>query len=278
MELMPDRADTASTKTPKAALGKKRTQRVIGFVVAAVVLAIVIAVSAALSVPKQTGSSTVGMVSPSAAADYATAAQQALSNGEVAKAKKLALQALAIDPNNKAAKNVIKQISVKTSTNGSGGGTSPGSGGGSPSGGNGTVVATTTVPATSDLASFLPTSVAGFSVGAPQISTGDASLVADPSDRSLPLTHADLYVHDRGTAAKAAVFTTNVSKRAYPNNAKHVLIHGQTAYFGTRGKVFATIAFADGQYVFEIIMSTNSGKPGTLFDVARKLAQSYRLP
>lgn len=269
MELNPNPETSRAPKGTRI-YGRRRLVRVAWIAGSVLALAIVITVSAALSAPSRHSSSSA--VSATSASDqYAAEANAALEAGDAAKALTLANAALKTDPNNAAAKTVVRRVSLTAKNPAPQPITKP-------------VPSTTPTKSVSSTGSaaallkMLPASVAGFTLGTPEASANDADTLAEPVDSALraKLTRAIVAVHDLGTSAKAATFITRTSKRGYPDDATNVAVLGKAAYFGTNGHNAATIVFVKGRYVFETILTTTSGSPKNLLDAASTLARAYR--
>ena len=114
-----------------------------------------------------------------------------------------------------------------------------------------------------DIAGLLPTSFSGYSVGAVAKSGSDVVVAATPSG-SASAQRILWAVHDRGSTSAAKTFITKVSKATFPVDAGNVSVHGVQGYYGTDGIRFATLAFARGRYVFEVLGTASGSDPGLL--------------
>lgn len=264
---------------PKRGIWSKRSTRVATIVGVVVVLAVVILVSAALSTPQSVISAR--KAGKTLAAQYDQQAEAALASGDTTSATLYAKSALAVDPNDARAKAVIVKVGstqTKTQTQTNTQPSNPSAPNTSQNATNTSIGTTTTV--TGDINTMLPTKLAGFKLEAPDVSSTDVIAIADPLSSALAarLTRVQLSVHKLSSAAKAAAFVSGTDKHAYPAHGQTLTIKGQTAYFGTYGKNFAVIAFAKGPFVYETILTSITGNPSSLIDVAKTVANSYNVP
>lgn len=109
-----------------------------------------------------------------------------------------------------------------------------------------------------DIEALLPLVVDGLSRGSVVLGETDAVVPYDAQDAGdYAAARRVLYsVHDLKTAQAASSFENQVSKIVYPKNAQRVTIDGANAYFGTNGDALATVAYARGRYVFEVVITT----------------------
>ena len=194
----------------------------------------------------------------------------ALSKDQTGTAIAFFEKALSLDPKNadaqKALDNAKKSSSNNTSTNNNGSSTSH------------TATVTPAPVGAWDkkvaLKSVLPTSFPDFTLGhTEQGSKTDADVSANPLRRNAVATIV-WSVHDQGTAAKAAKFLANVTKKLYTKDSAVVAVNDvANAYFGTDGSDFACVAYTRGHYVFEVILT--SQQPATAKDLATQAAAAF---
>ena len=131
--------------------------------------------------------------------------------------------------------------------------------------------------AVEDLGALLPASLEGYEFGMVTVLGSDANVSADPTS-SGPVdvvTRALFSVHDLQNPDAAKSFIASVTKVAFPENSADVTAGGVPAYFGTDGARFATVAFSRGRFAFEVILTTDSGAPGTLLDLSVVAAAAF---
>jgi hypothetical protein len=109
------------------------------------------------------------------------------------------------------------------------------------------------------LKSLLPTAFPGYSVGgAEQGGPSDANVSATSDQAGSPVANILWTVHDLATSSKANAFLASVSKKLYSKNAAQVRVNDVTAYFGTDGRRFATVAYVRGRYAFEVVVTADA--------------------
>jgi hypothetical protein len=124
------------------------------------------------------------------------------------------------------------------------------------------------------LPSLLPTAFPGYTVGGvEQGGPSDANVSAAPAQANAPVTSVLWTVHDRGTASGANAFLASVSKKLYSKDAAQVRVSDVTAYFGTDGQRFATVAYVRGRYVFEVIVTAQA--PAGARELASRAAAGF---
>lgn len=129
--------------------------------------------------------------------------------------------------------------------------------------------------ATSDLASLLPTSVAGYTGQQVETSTLSAILPLEP-DRAGPVGSVSLAVitvFDKGTPAKAQAFVSS-SVRAYPRSGATVRVGMLSGRFGTDGSHLAALTLSRGRYAFEVVLTSAKGAPSGLKDWTIRTARA----
>lgn len=129
-----------------------------------------------------------------------------------------------------------------------------------------------------NLATLLPTAVAGWTAGSVVVEGSDALVTFEPVQDTADAgssVRVTFNVHDRGTPAKATAFVSSVDKKVYPGDGSSLKIGTSNGYFGTDGARLAVAAFARGRYAFEVVVYSQQGiKPATLRSTVLKLASS----
>lgn len=253
---------------------KKRLLYVGGIVGTALVLAAVIFGVAALSKPKasSTPGNLAGFDESSRLYDQGLAA---LESGDASAAAEFFARALAVDPTNSRAREQLDQIGVDTPP-----ATEPDDDPEPPSD------EPTAPPVTDpdagftdpvdDLTVLLPKTVAGYSLGLANALGADATVAGEPTPTGPANIRSVLFsVHDFEDNDKADDFVASTTLSAFPENGADVTVGGVPGYFGTDGERFAAVAFARGRYAFEVIITTDSGAPGTLMDAALLAAEAF---
>ncbi|MDZ4063342.1 MAG: tetratricopeptide repeat protein [Coriobacteriia bacterium] len=112
--------------------------------------------------------------------------------------------------------------------------------------------------AVADMEKLLPSVVDGLSRGSVVKSTTSAVVPYDPAiGGPYEGTRRVLYsVHDLKDAKSASSYATQVSKVVYAKNGQSTTVDGAQAYFGTNGRSLATVSYARGRYVFEVVVTT----------------------
>jgi len=248
-------------------------KRILVAVAAVIGLALLIFGVSALSSTKQPTETvaTTAKLSPETQADLlAQRAVAAESANDTATARSLAESALKLNAANQTAIAVVKRLDEANP------GTTP-----TP---NKPATDTTTTADTwskpiKNMASILPTAIAGWSAGDIVAVKGDAQVTFTPDAEggdSGSAIRATFAVHDRGSAAKAKTFVKSVDKTIYPGDGGTVKFGTQSGYFGTDGARLAVAAFARGRYAFEVVVYSQEGiKPSTLRPLAAKLAAAW---
>lgn len=196
----------------------------------------------------------------------------ALSAEQTSAAIALFEKALEADPSNTDANKALEnakraqEVAKKPAAGGS-------------SAGSSVVKPETTAPASAwtkqlSLKSLLPASFPGYLMGGvEQGGPSDANVSAAPAQVGAPVTNVLWTVHDRGTASKADVFLTSVSKKLYSKDTAQLHINGVAAHFGTDGQRFATVAYVRGRYVFEVIVTAR--EPAGARELASQAAAGF---
>ncbi|MDP2233469.1 MAG: hypothetical protein Q8K89_07525 [Actinomycetota bacterium] len=254
----------ATPASPKGPRSKDPVRRYIYTAAFVVALAGVVFGVSALSGTKPTPVSVPGALSEAPQADSydVDAVHSLIASGETTKALEMLRTRLVKVPSDLEALKLIKSITDD----------------GSPaSPGNPSVIPTGSVTPgaddpflkpIADLATLLPSAAPGYVLGSPVKSETDASVPMDSDQSGAVFSRILASVHDRGNAAGALKFVTDVSRSAYPQDAAEFSYRGIPVYFGTNGQNSATAAFARGRYVFEVIITSAGGNPAELRPIA----------
>lgn len=237
---------------------------------AVILLATVIGVGAALSAPKRSEPATTeDVVAELGPADQAAGlideAREAAASGDTTKALGLLEDALAVDPGNSQASGLKDQLSEDDAD---------------PS------EQATGQPAPSNdpflkaipVAKLIPAMLQGYSAGIPVSDGKDAVLTADPAPSTRQddmVAHAQMSVHDRGSASEATAYTANVTKKLYKVDVTSANVHGAPAYVGTDGGRLAAVVYVRGRYVFEVVLTAEQGSPAGIRTLAVELAKQF---
>lgn len=127
-----------------------------------------------------------------------------------------------------------------------------------------------------DITRLLPLVVQGLVPGSIVHDKSNAVIPFDPvEDGDYGQMRRILYsVHDRGDSATAGRYVAETSKAVYSKNGENITVDGASAYFGTDGKTLATVAYARGRYVFEVVITVSSA-PEELRYPAADLAGAF---
>lgn len=271
--------DTRSREPEPAEGSSPRRRTVIWTVVTVLVLAGVVFAGMAIRGSRDdSGPVQISQLPPEEVSQrYYDDALEALASGDTSSAVDLLQRALELDPGNQAARTELRRITSQADADG---------GGGTPSGGGQSGGSTEPTPepdpddflaAISDMTKLLPRSAAGYALGMPVSDKTDAAISGDPTVEGprAEVSTVLFSVHDRKDANGAASFITKVSRTVYPKDQGTVEVEGTDAYFGTDGKRLATVVYVRGRYVFEVIMTANSGTAKSLKALAAKAAESF---
>jgi hypothetical protein len=204
----------------------------------------------------------------------ASQAQGALSSGDATKAAELAASALALDPNNTAAKTVAQRAQVskqavskpKPSTQPSAATEVEFVEGAWDKGYTGDI---------GDPTSLLPTAFPAFDVGtAIAPSGGDATVSGTAVSATAPVNQVVWTVHRMRSRDEAMRFVEKTSKELYSKKTAMVTIDGIPTYFGSDGMRSATAVFVRGRYVFEVTASGTSGSSKVMKDTVLAAVQA----
>ncbi|MDP2182272.1 MAG: hypothetical protein Q8K99_06860 [Actinomycetota bacterium] len=227
-------------------------------------LALVIYGVAAVSSPKESADKPPKLTPADRSADFYTQALIAADSNETTRALELLAKSLALNPDNTSAKTLLDRVKQAakepTPTPAPKPGVDP------------------FLSAVSDLRLLLPKTVPGYVLGTVISQGGDAVVSGEPAPGSpdvRTVSRVLLAVHDRGTPAAAAAFITSVSKKTYPNAASSVEIDGVMAYAGTDGGRLVSVSFVRGRYAFEAVVTSRSGDPAGLVDIAAGIARAF---
>jgi flagellar basal body-associated protein FliL len=256
---MPLKSSTAtgSGQSPKGR-NDQRIKAILGTVITAFVLAGVIFFLWAASSPQErkNQSTTTIQLSPSQKSDEAykrglRSMESSDTTGAIA-AFKTAVQ---LDPNNDSAKSKLKdaETAQKAKQSATSGSSSSGT----------TKKSIDYGKKVSSLSSLLPTKVAAYELGPATSAGNDSARSGTPTDGG-SVTRALWTVHYFDSDDKAAEFVQNVTKSVYARDEKTVTVNGVSAFFGTDGTRFATVAYRKKHYVFEVVLTTPSGNPAQI--------------
>jgi hypothetical protein len=271
----------AGTKTPNK---NRRTLTIVGTVAFVIFLAGVIFWGSALSSTSSVEDTEVAttLTPEEESAELYQQALAAIQSGETTEAATLLQKSVALDPDNTAAADALARISADRNSGGS-----SGSSGGSGASDSGDDDGDDPQPPADpdegweqqieDLVAALPASVFGYELGVPTALGPDATVPADPvaGGPVVEVRRALYIVHDYETPEAAQNFVDNVAPSAFPENESDVTVNGVAGYFGTDGTRLAAVAFARGRYGFEVILTSNTGSPGALLDLAVEAAEAF---
>lgn len=276
---MPFNRSNVDSSTGRGPQGNDtRLKAILGTVITAFVLAGVIFFLWSFSSPQHKDSpSTTIKLSPSQQSDRQyQRGLRSLESSDTTGAIQAFKSALQIDPSNASAQAGLKKATdaQKAKQDASSGGSSSSSSGGSgdtPPPGKKAIDYTQQVD---PLSSLLPPSFASFELGAPTTSGGDSTRAGSPTDASGSVTRILWTVHYFSSQGKAEDFLKNVTKTLYAQGSKSVSVNGTSAYFGTDGGRYASVAYQKKNYVFEVVL-TSSGDPGDAQSTAVAAATAF---
>lgn len=183
-------------------------------------------------------------------------AQQALLQGNVARAKAKLTQVVASDPAFRQAKaqldTIIKGGKPKPDT------TKPAS---KPATTTPSAGTTATIP--NALTGWTPDAISGFSAAkalVDPISVSREYLPTGSSPAEALVIYAEQFL---SPSAASAALATQV-KSQYPKNAATITVNSHKAYFGTDGRQFAVIGFTSGNVMVALEMTAKPGSLGAL--------------
>ncbi|MCL5292884.1 MAG: hypothetical protein M1548_10305 [Actinobacteria bacterium] len=151
-----------------------------------------------------------------------------------------------------------------SSSGGSGGG-SGGSSGGSTGGGTGGSGGGSGGSQAANPVDLLPKSLTGYETMGTQTGPNFANRGFIPQAKE-KVFNALVTVHDRATPEGAQAFVEGVSKKAFSFGGKSMDVKGKPGYFGTDGRVNATLVWMDGKIVYEMLMMSSRNQPAELED------------
>jgi len=249
-----------------------RSRGIIAGGAAVLLLTAVIVVGSALSSPPEGRPLNTGLTTETSGEDISyQRALLALESGDTTTAVTLLEQVVANDPTNQQAKQALVTARRANSQSRASGSTSS-------STGTKSQPATKEDPAflkpTKNIVALLPRTAEGYGLGVKTAADDDATVSGRPGPDMLG-SRALWAVHYRGSEKAAAAFIEQVSKDLYPKDRTTVKIDGASAYFGTDGTRFATVAYVRGRYVFEVTLTTLDGTPSALRVEAEKAAKAF---
>lgn len=197
----------------------------------------------------------------------------ALSSGETSAAIALLEKAIALDPTNALATSKLKSIRSSAQSRPDG----------QSNGGEGEKKPETTTPPAEDpfakpienLTALLPKSHVGYELGTVIGTRPDVAVSGTPESTGGLVRVIVWTVHDRGSSPKAKAFIEKVSKGTYGKDASSTQVDGATAYFGTDGTRFATVAYARGRFVFEVLVTSADVPPAEVKTDAIGAAKAF---
>ncbi len=199
----------------------------------------------------------------------------ALASGDTSAAAEFFAKATSLDPANTQAQDELRRITATSSS----GGTDTNGGGDSGDGGNGGGGDTQTgfMDPVSDMRKLLPKTIVGYELSLATALGPDATVSADPTEDgpSGTVIRALYSVHDAETEKAAQAYVTTVARTAFPQNGSDVTVDGAEGYFGTDGTRFASVSYVRGRFAFQVILTTDQGTPGSLFDFAVDAARAF---
>ncbi len=132
-------------------------------------------------------------------------------------------------------------------------------------------------PEVKKLVDLLPSSFTGYETMGTQTGPNFASRGYVPRNRE-KIGNLLITVHDRATSEGAQAFIENVTKKAFGVGGKGVDVKGKQGYFGTDGRVNASLAWGDGNIVYELVMMSTQNQPGDLEDALMWAANQFYRP
>lgn len=260
-----------------AATRKRRWLYVVGIIATAVVLAGVIFGVAALSKPDKPDA-TRGPTAFDESSRLYDQGLAALESGDESAAAEFFARSLAVDPTNSRADEQLDQLDVEVPTQ------EPVNPPDDPGDPEPSTEPTPPVPdpdagftdPVDDMKALLPETVTGYDMGPADAVGPDATMAGEPTPAG-PANIRSIFlgVHDFESSDDADIFVSSTTLTAFPENGANVTVDGVPGYFGTDGERFAAVAFARGRFAFQVILSTDSGAPGTLMDAALEAAEAF---
>jgi len=262
--------------SPKGRARVSRGAIVSGAITVAVLAAVIIGVAALGPTRSSEPEVKLGLGAEGAdAQQYAIQAENALASGDTTAAIALANKALSVDPNNQAAKTVILRATTPSSSGSGSGGSSNGSGGNSGGGSSAPDPDKGFTKKISSMSGVLPATFTEYFLGGATTVGSESQVSATPISSKQQATQIIWTLHQLGSKAEARAFVSDVSKNLYAKDQAALKFDGVTAYFGTDGARFATVAYVRGIYVFEVLVTANSTDPKNLKTLAQKAAQAF---
>lgn len=265
---------TSAAKPPRDVRAKRRRTLLLwGITVIAATIGIVLiaAVGPILreQLKPQVGSTTISPLGQSEV--LRTQAEDALRAGETTAALLLARSAAAADPTNAAARDLVTRLSAASSTSTKPTGSSSSSQASSTSASSPAPADAGYIQPVADLAALLPTGLAGYALEPAVITPDSVSVSASPQQTGAETGRFIWTVRDRKKVSRARSFLRKTTKELYGKDRASVTVHGVSAYYGTDGGRIATVTYARGRYVFEVLLSAEAGSA-----VGTKAAEAFR--
>lgn len=221
-------------------------------------------------------------------------AREAAESGETTAAIALLERVLAEDPDHEQATALLTRLraeqAAQADSNGGAGGTgettSPDDGSTGSGGQTGQSPGDETPPGdaprddsqylapANDLRALLPDVITGWRRGTRVADDTDATVPFEPATAGT-ISRVIYSVHDRGSAQRAVEFVENTSKTVFATDGSSVRVGVVDGYFGTDGNRLATIAFARGQFAFEVVAVTPDGVTASVKDALIDLAREF---
>jgi hypothetical protein len=139
-----------------------------------------------------------------------------------------------------------------------------------------TASVSTTFTRPPDLASLLPPSLAGF--GQPQVDDS-ADLVSGVyiGTSGAVIRTLTISIADRKTPEAATGYVDNAIKPVYSRDAQPVVLaSGVQGYFGTSGRLWATLAWVKGTVAYWMIAEVGDGRPAEQLQALTGIARQAR--
>jgi hypothetical protein len=246
-----------------------RAKTLLSGVVTVVALAAVIGGIYAFSAPRHQAIPRTIQLTPSQRSMEAfQQGQKALASKDTTGAISLFEKAINLDPDNDSAKDALKDAKAQQS---SGQTTSSGS---AEQNTKKKTAAADPWAAVVTPRSVLPTTFPDYALGSVEADGPDATVSGSPTRAGAKVTSVVWSVHDSATTAKSEAFLNSVTKTLYPKDAASIKVNGVTAYFGTNGTRFASVAFNRNRYVFEVVL-TSTDSPVSARALAEQAAAKF---
>lgn len=250
------------------------SKRVTWVVLSVLALTGVIFIGGALSADRAPVSAPkTGLTQTESAADLVDRASEALTQNETSTALALAEKALAVEPGNAAALQIVKQATPAQATDPAPAGTTPDDPAQEPASDEGYI------EAVKQLGTLLPAKIQGWTPGRLLVTSPDALVTFEPelsNPADAQVVRAVFSVHDLEKTSAAKSFITKVTKIVYSKDAAELKVGVVRPYFGTDGRKVASAAFSRGRFAFEVQVIGEAGvNPKTLKQTAETLIAAF---